>query len=58
MLRVSGLGATRGARAILHDVTLELAPGVIGLVAPNGSEKTTLLESIARPWDKRRSKRA
>ncbi len=53
MLRVSGLGATRGARAILHDVTLELAPGVIGLIAPNGSGKTTLLESIARPWDKR-----
>ncbi len=53
MLRVSGLGATRGTRTILHDVTLELASGVIGLVAPNGSGKTTLLESIARPWDKR-----
>lgn len=53
MLRVSGLGATRGARTILHDVTLELDSGVIGLVAPNGSGKTTLLESIARPWDKR-----
>lgn len=53
MITVTGLGAVRGHKAILHDISLELYPGVIGLVAPNGSGKTTLLESLATPWDKR-----
>ena len=53
MIRISGLGATRGHRTILRGISLELDSGVIGLVAPNGSGKTTLLESLAKPWDKR-----
>lgn len=53
MIEARGLGATRGKKAILHNVSLEMGGGVIGLVAPNGSGKTTLLESLAKPWDRR-----
>ncbi|MDQ3915569.1 MAG: heme ABC exporter ATP-binding protein CcmA [Actinomycetota bacterium] len=36
-----------GRTLALHDVTLELAPGVTGLFGPNGSGKSTLLSVLA-----------
>jgi ABC-2 type transport system ATP-binding protein len=37
-----------GARHVLSDVNLQVAPGtIVGLLGPNGAGKTTLLEMIA-----------
>jgi iron complex transport system ATP-binding protein len=45
-LEVRGLSVRRGARAILSDVSLSLAPGeMLGVVGPNGAGKTTLLRA-------------
>ncbi len=47
MIRTQTLGKTYGSRAravtALRDVSLELGPGVWGVVGPNGAGKTTLL---------------
>ena len=42
------VSASRGARAVLHRVTLEARPGeVLGLLGANGAGKTTLLRLLA-----------
>lgn len=42
------LAAGYGARAVLHDVDLTLAPGrLVALVGPNGAGKSTLLRALA-----------
>lgn len=48
LLRAEGVGVTIGQRAILSDVTLEVAPGaVLALVGPNGAGKSTLLNVLS-----------
>lgn len=48
-LRGSHLRMGYGDVPVVHDVSLELAPGrVTALVGPNGSGKSTLLRSLAR----------
>ena len=45
-LELQGLTVRRGARAILSDIWLSVAPGeVLGVVGPNGAGKTTLLRA-------------
>ncbi len=50
MIRTHALGKAYGSRAravtALRDVSLELTPGVWGVVGPNGAGKTTLLGLI------------
>lgn len=50
MIHIQGLTKTYGSRAhavtALRDVSLDLAPGVWGVVGPNGAGKTTLLGLI------------
>jgi branched-chain amino acid transport system ATP-binding protein len=47
-LSVSGLGASYGAVAALHDVSLEVRPGeIVCVIGGNGAGKTTLLKTIA-----------
>jgi branched-chain amino acid transport system ATP-binding protein len=47
-LRINGLDVPRGERPVLHDVTLEIAPGeVTTLLGPNGAGKSTLVLAVA-----------
>ncbi|HEY58573.1 MAG TPA: heme ABC transporter ATP-binding protein [Anaerolineae bacterium] len=48
MLRIAHLHAGYLSRPVLHDVTLEIAPGHITvLVGPNGAGKTTLIRALS-----------
>ena len=46
-LTLEGVEVAFGRTLALHDVTLELGPGVTGLFGPNGSGKSTLLGVLA-----------
>ena len=47
LLQIDGLCAGYGDSAILHDITLQVAPGeVLGIVGASGSGKSTLLKAI------------
>ena len=47
LLQIDGLCAGYGESAILHDITLQVAPGeVLGIVGASGSGKSTLLKAI------------
>jgi ABC-type sulfate/molybdate transport systems ATPase subunit len=47
LLRVTSLAVRRGTAEVLHDVSLDLAPGeVLAVLGPNGAGKSTLLETI------------
>ncbi|MFL5581411.1 MAG: ABC transporter ATP-binding protein [Gemmatimonadaceae bacterium] len=53
-VRVEGVSFRYGPELphVLHDVTLEIAPGrVVALVGPSGSGKTTLASLLSRFWD-------
>ena len=46
-LRTEGLTAGYGGSPVVHEVSIEVAPGeVVSIVGPNGSGKSTLLKSI------------
>jgi iron complex transport system ATP-binding protein len=48
VIRLDGVGFSYGERAVLADVSCELAAGeIVAIVGPNGAGKTTLLELIA-----------
>ncbi|CAD5900329.1 ABC-2 type transport system ATP-binding protein [Carnobacterium maltaromaticum] len=48
MLKIVGLTVVYGGKEILKDLHFEsIKPEIIGLVAPNGTGKTTLLKSLA-----------
>jgi ABC-2 type transport system ATP-binding protein len=44
---LTGVGKRYRGTTALHDVTLDLPPGVTGLLGPNGAGKTTLLRIVA-----------
>ncbi|MCR2801163.1 ABC transporter ATP-binding protein [Microbacterium sp. zg-Y818] len=47
-LRVEGLGLQIGGATILHDVDLEIPPGLlVGVIGPNGAGKTTLFNAVS-----------
>ena len=46
MLTIEHLTKNYGGFTALNDISLELEPGVYGLLAPNGAGKTTLLKLI------------
>jgi ABC-2 type transport system ATP-binding protein len=48
MITATGLCHSFGARRVLHDVSLAVAPGeVFGFVGPNGAGKTTTIRALA-----------
>lgn len=48
MIALRNLSVAAGGRAILHDITLSLAPGeFLALCGPNGAGKSTLLRALA-----------
>jgi ABC-2 type transport system ATP-binding protein len=46
-LELAGVGKRYRGTTALHDVTLDLPPGVTGLLGPNGAGKSTLLRIVA-----------
>ena len=47
LISLRGLSVRYGAVTVLHDVTMEIAPGeIVTVVGPNGSGKTSLLRAI------------
>ncbi|MDQ3954544.1 MAG: heme ABC exporter ATP-binding protein CcmA [Actinomycetota bacterium] len=47
MIALESLSVVYGRTVALHDVTLELHPGITGLFGQNASGKTTLLRALA-----------
>jgi ABC-2 type transport system ATP-binding protein len=45
-VRLDGVVKRYGTRTVLDGVSLEVAPGITGLVGPNGAGKSTLVRSI------------
>lgn len=50
MITFDNLCVRRGSRTVLQKCSLRLPSGLIGLAAPNGSGKTSLLNALAEPW--------
>ncbi len=46
-VRIHGVSKAYRSTRVLHDLNLELEPGVTGLLGPNGAGKTTLLRILA-----------
>ena len=46
ILQIESVSKRYGTAQVLHDVSLELPPGVVGLLGPNGSGKSTLIKSF------------
>lgn len=48
LVSLRGVGVTLGSNRVLHDITLDIFPGVsLGITGPNGVGKSTLLAVIA-----------
>jgi len=51
MLTIRGLGAGYGAREVLHDVDVDVAPGeIVAVLGRNGSGRSTLAKAIASEY--------